>query len=847
MRWEQKKQAEDFLKLLREAHEEIRREIERGNLAAMGLLAQCQEGAIQLGNLIETKTEEGKHAATIPWLESYCETVYRLHEELGDAPEGRANGGRIHKKLRNALMRVEGSVRNDIKVRLEVVFFPYKASMWDSLESVWQAAEADPDCDAYVVPIPYYDRNGDGSLGQYHYEGNEFPSYVPVTYYERYPLEERRPDIAYIHNPYDQANLVTTVSPRFYAKELKKYVSRLVYIPYYSTTGGMAEAQERCVAYYHADYIVIQAEKYRKFFAPELPDGKFLPFGSPKFDRVIRMCGRPGPVPEDWEERMRGRKAYFYNTSLQGMLADPPGFLRKMAYVFHCFQGREDACLVWRPHPLLEPSLESLRPEYLPAYRALKCLFREGGMGIYDDTPDITATISHCDVYLGDGGTSVTSLFGMAGKPMFIFNNSLDCAPEEDDWRGEIVGGFQGDGRDEWVIAQGNKLYRSPGCDYRYEYYCDLSEYAGGGYYSRIIEVEGRLYACPGNAQDILLVGEGKVQRRIPLERYVEQSGAFAGAYRMGRYLLLIPLRYPFIVRYDTALDKVEYIKASKDVFVHREAGRWQMGGSCEWGEYLLLASPAGDRVLTVNSRTGTVGLLETGAGNGCGCLCMASDGKDVWMLPCRGRIITRWNPQTGETREYGGFPAGFACRELPRGNETEEQPFGQAVFSGKYVYLSPQWGNMFLRLDAETGEMEEWTPPFPVPEKEKNPYFIAGGRGGFLRSGDGGYRYFSSLDRKLYDVDLETSACREVEVSFRREELWKNAAGFCEESEWMQYACVENAFNSLADLLDGNISGQPFDRDRQLRAYGKIAANNDGTCGEKVHRFVCDSARSRM
>ena len=29
--------------------------------------------------------------------------------------------------------------------------------MWDSLESVWQAADADPDCDAYVVPIPYYD------------------------------------------------------------------------------------------------------------------------------------------------------------------------------------------------------------------------------------------------------------------------------------------------------------------------------------------------------------------------------------------------------------------------------------------------------------------------------------------------------------------------------------------------------------------------------------------------------------------------------------------------------------------------------------------------------------------
>ena len=27
------------------------------------------------------------------------------------------------------------------------------------LESVWQAADSDPYCDAYVIPIPYYDKN----------------------------------------------------------------------------------------------------------------------------------------------------------------------------------------------------------------------------------------------------------------------------------------------------------------------------------------------------------------------------------------------------------------------------------------------------------------------------------------------------------------------------------------------------------------------------------------------------------------------------------------------------------------------------------------------------------------
>ena len=47
----------------------------------------------------------------------------------------------------------------------EIVFLPYKASMWDSLESIWQAARADAACHAVVIPIPYAERNADGSCG----------------------------------------------------------------------------------------------------------------------------------------------------------------------------------------------------------------------------------------------------------------------------------------------------------------------------------------------------------------------------------------------------------------------------------------------------------------------------------------------------------------------------------------------------------------------------------------------------------------------------------------------------------------------------------------------------------
>lgn len=39
----------------------------------------------------------------------------------------------------------------------KVAFMPYKASMWDSLESIWMAADKDERCETLVVPITYYE------------------------------------------------------------------------------------------------------------------------------------------------------------------------------------------------------------------------------------------------------------------------------------------------------------------------------------------------------------------------------------------------------------------------------------------------------------------------------------------------------------------------------------------------------------------------------------------------------------------------------------------------------------------------------------------------------------------
>lgn len=172
MRRAQKQQAEELLRQMEEAQEQIKKFIEQGRtLSAAELLEECQNGGITIGTLIE-KTEGDGHPAVL-LLEEYCELAYQFHEKLVNGSDREINSNKISKLLRQKLIKVENSLKNDIHVRIEAVFLPYKASMWDSLESVWKAADADEYCDTYVIPIPYYDKNPDGSFQKMHDESSQ--------------------------------------------------------------------------------------------------------------------------------------------------------------------------------------------------------------------------------------------------------------------------------------------------------------------------------------------------------------------------------------------------------------------------------------------------------------------------------------------------------------------------------------------------------------------------------------------------------------------------------------------------------------------------------------------------
>ncbi len=847
MRKEQKQQAESFLKTLGQAHEGLRRLLAKkeNKRAALAILEDCQQGAIEIGNMIEES--EGADFAAIPMIEEYCELLYQIHRRLTDNENINANAA--YKSLRSLLIRIENRVRHDIKVKIEAVFLPYKSSMWDSLESVWRAADEDSNCDAYVIPIPYYDKNPDGSFRKMHYEAELYPSYVPITRYDEFDFGKHRPDVIFIHNPYDAANYVTSVHPFFYSDNLKKYTACLIYIPYYATSGGMSDGQAICPAYLYADYIVIQSEKYRKYFDARIPGEKFLAMGSPKFDSVIRKCQNPPAPPKEWAVKMRDRRVYFYNTTIGEALWDTGAFLKKMRYVFDLFREREDACLLWRPHPLLESTFDSMRASYKSEYDALKNEFIDEDLGIYDDTPEIESTIANADAYIGDAGSSVTSLFGVAGKPLFILNDRIHTLPDKDDWRGEKLNlTFDTRGNDRYFIARNNQLWFSEKNDYHYSFYMDLGcEYSGGRYYLKALEFQDKIFVLPGNAQHLLVIRDKKI-KKIPFIEKTTQSGAFGGYWYNEKYLFLLPFRYPFLVRVTVETEEIRYVDGVCPFNVRYDGGEWRSGGVWQYGEELVFASPSDNEFLFLNMDTLEARKQSSHSKCNLGTQEIVGDGEDLWLLPLNGMTVTRWNPATESVREYdGALPDGFQSIRGPYDLECRERPFGAIAFSGEggseKIVISPTWGNMYLSLDRKTGEMKEWKPPIPFANRGKNGYFTASGMGGFItlfpNCRDAKKRIWYAPERKLYEIDIETKEYREIETGFDYEELKAREPGFDMESEWLQYCLNENAFNSLKDFLDGQITGKRFDREKQIAAFAKINANTDGTCGRAVYEFA--------
>lgn len=555
---------------------------EQSATIVLDTLVTCQDAAYVIGNNLERYW--GEETPVVSQIGSLCESLYICHEKILEGTISKQDWGFVQDEIKT----IERQLEADLSDKIEMVFLPYKASMWDSLESVWKAACGRDACEAYVVPIPYFDKTKDGEFGQEHYEIDQYPDNVPTINYKKYNMEERCPDIVFIHNPYDDYNRVTTIHPNYYVKELKQYVGKVVYIPYYVSNEFnpsdliVQRTKEPFImtpGVIFSDYTIVQSENMKRLYINVLekkcPDSvtpnwekRILGLGSPKVDRVLQTRRDDNRLPKEWKEKIYGlngkrKRVVFYNTSLADLL-NCDNMLDKIEDTLQFFEKQEDVVLWWRPHPLYEETLESILPMLVERYHAIIKKYKDNKIGIFDAGMDLDWAIAETDAYYGDG-SSVSILFKYANKPVMYQDAKIKNCSKRNKSIPMWPCAYYTDDNAVWFIhGRMNMLFKLDLNTLQYELIGSVPEEKlfQAFLYTGIVKYKQRIILVPGFAKNLAIydVAEKKFKKiKITTKEKDISSYLFEEAEVWKNWLICYPYNASFLLKIN--LDSLEMKK----------------------------------------------------------------------------------------------------------------------------------------------------------------------------------------------------------------------------------------------------------------------------------------------
>lgn len=340
------------------------------------------------------------------------------------------------KDINDQVLLFKKIFEEEVRAKLNVVFMPYKVSMWDSLATVFEAANKDEECEVKVVPIPYYQLSQDEAIPTY--EGDRFPEDVPITHYSLYNLEQEQPDIVFVHNIYDQYNAITRVYEQYYTSNIKKFTDMLVYIPYHVSSFIPPKQGEYSFEYgnpsvVNVDKIILSGDYLKQAAIRDgIPEEKLLVLGSPKLDAMVKAMNEMIPYPKEWEGKIAGKTVYLLNTGVLYFTSNPLVALERLIDFFNIPRLIENSVLIWRPHPLTNISIRKYTPFFLDYYLRLTEDYIKRDNPLYkgiilDETDDYLPALQAADVLISSEASLLRSYLLTEKKVLFL----EDSLPKE--------------------------------------------------------------------------------------------------------------------------------------------------------------------------------------------------------------------------------------------------------------------------------------------------------------------------------------------------------------------------------------------------------------------------------
>ena len=273
-------------------------------------LSELQNNIVSFGTL--TESIKGEDCNTVKLLEQYLEVIYKVAKYVQKFDEGisyeasaESKYAECDEEVKDTFASISEAIDSEIVNRRSVLFLPVKAKHFSSMRMAYEMEAATPDTDVYVMPLPYYYKEYDGSFkDEMHIDTEEFiKANIPVTDYSRFDLSLLCPEKIYINSAYDEYNMAVSVDTRFYARNVKKYTEKLIYIPYFKLM-EFDRANYPCwynMQYYctvpgvvMADKVYVQSENTRKVYIDKLNewvgDEKYTDIWEQKIDVYNESC-----------------------------------------------------------------------------------------------------------------------------------------------------------------------------------------------------------------------------------------------------------------------------------------------------------------------------------------------------------------------------------------------------------------------------------------------------------------------------------------------------------------------------------------------------------------------------
>lgn len=333
----------------------------------------------------------------------------------------------------NAILADIRRLLGEEPLQYKVVFFPYLGSTWDSLASVRDAFAADERFITDVVILPAHRDTLKGRVNLY--EDFLADTDIPHTRYTDYDLEQDKPDIAFMNNPYD-----SVISPLYSTIRIRENSRLLIYVPYYGILSGNSTFNQPALynqpMHLVADAIIVPnetgSEAYNRFCTG--PKGRYLPLGTPKTDYFQRSVAESGQRVDDaWVQRIGQRPVFLLDTHyLLEVVNYPTGddewqnqivFLANQTINY--FADHPDCFLIWRPHPMAATVLENYGDRaFCEEYRQALSRARSTPNVIVDDSSDSSAAVALSCALIATGPGSLPNSYASLGKPVVRINES---------------------------------------------------------------------------------------------------------------------------------------------------------------------------------------------------------------------------------------------------------------------------------------------------------------------------------------------------------------------------------------------------------------------------------------